>query len=339
MSIKAGLIGFGYWGPKLARNLNQLKQFSLEYICDSSEEALSRAQRHYPSKQLTSDVNELLASDLDAILIATPVSSHFQLGQQALSANKHVFIEKPLTLNSHDAQKLIELSRKTQKILMVDHTFIYTGAVQKIKELIQSKELGDILYYDSTRVNLGLFQHDTNVLWDLAVHDLAILDYLLPFKPRAIACHGISHFPNQPENMAHLTLHFDSNCLAHINVNWLSPVKIRQTLIGGTKKMLVYNDLSSDEKIKVYDKHIDFTEAKDAIYQMLVDYRTGDMFAPKIALHEALNFELLHFAKAIQTNTNPITDGQCGLSVVQMLEAAQQSMNASGQLIELDSMI
>ena len=268
-------------------------------------------------------------------MIATPVSSHFDLAAKALSAGKHVMVEKPLTATSAQAERLIELAAANHRVLMVDHTFVYTSAVRKIRQLIDGGELGQVYYYDSVRINLGLFQSDVNVLWDLAVHDLSILNYVLARTPVAVSATGMCHVPGEPENIAYLTLFFADTLLAHIHVNWLAPVKIRRTLIGGSRKMIVYDDLEGSEKLKVYDKGVSVNQHPEAIYQMKVNYRSGDMLAPQLDNSEALRVEAREFVECIQTGRRPLTDGEAGLRVVQTLEAAEKSIAQRGALIEL----
>jgi predicted dehydrogenase len=272
---------------------------------------------------------------IDAVVIATPVSSHFDLALAALKAGKHVLVEKPLAANSDHARQLINEAAARKLVLLVDHTFVYTDAVRKIRELISSGQLGDIYYYDAVRVNLGLFQHDVNVIWDLAIHDLSIIDYVLPAKPVAISTTGISHIPGQPENVAYITLFFAGAQIAHVHVNWLTPVKVRHTLIGGSEKMILYDDLEPSEKLKVYDKGINVTPRQEDVYKMLVSYRSGDMWAPRLDNTEALQTEALHFIDCIENNRQPDTDGAAGLRMVQMIEAAEMSLRDRGRLIEL----
>ena len=260
----------------------------------------------FPSVHALTDYREMLADPgIDAVAIATPISTHYNLALQALQAGKHVLVEKPLAARSEDAIRLIEEADSRNRVLMVDHTFVYTGAVRKIKELISGDTLGDIYYYDSVRVNLGLFQHDLNVIWDLAVHDLSIMDYVLPYRPCAVSATGMSHFPGEPENIAYLTLFFDEPLIAHLHVNWLAPVKIRRTLIGSSQKMIVYDDLEPSEKIKVYDKGISRNNGSESVYQMLISYRTGDMWAPHLDTTEALRAELRHFVRCIEHGQPP----------------------------------
>ena len=292
--LNIGVIGYGYWGPNVVRNLNDAPGAQVVAICDLEQKALHRAIKKYPKMTMTEDYNTILSNpDIDAVAVTTPVSTHFDLCRQALNNGKHVFIEKPFTSSVAQAEELLELAEKKNLTIMVDHTFIFTGAVKKIKELIDDKTLGDLYYFDSTRINLGLFQSDVNVIWDLAIHDLAILDFLISRSPSAVTATGISHFTNEPENVAFITMYYADNFIAHINVNWLSPVKIRTTLLGGQKKMLVWNDLVSDEKIRVYDKGVEKGPVtKEKTYQSRVSYRSGDMWAPKIDQMEALSQKL-----------------------------------------------
>lgn len=331
-----GVIGYGYWGPNLVRNFAEAPGAKLVGICDARSERLDHARRRYPSALLTGRASELLADPaVDAVAIATPVSSHFDLAMQALQSNKHVLVEKPLAANSEQALRLIDEAERRNRVLMVDHTFVYTGAVRRIREMIANGELGDIYYYDSVRVNLGLFQHDVNVIWDLAVHDLSIMDFVLASKPVAVSATGISHIAGQPENVAYLTLFFADKKIAHLHVNWLAPVKVRRTLIGGSEKMIVYDDLEPSEKVKVYDKGVSLSSSPEAVYQLLVSYRTGDMWAPHLDQAEGLQIEARHFIACIEESKQPSTDGQAGLRVLRILEAAEKSMRERGQLMEL----
>jgi predicted dehydrogenase len=266
--------------------------------------------------------------------VATPVSSHFALAMEALKAGKHVFVEKPLASTSEQSEQLIEEAARRKLVLMVDHTFVYTGAVRKIRELVANGDLGQPYYYDSVRINLGLFQHDVSVLWDLAVHDLSILQYVLPGDPVAISATGMGHFTSKTENIAYLTLFFPDNLLAHIHVNWLAPVKVRRTLIGGSRRMIIYDDVESSEKIKVYDKGVQISNTPESVHQLLVSYRAGDMWAPRIDSTEALTVEVKEFVQAIETGRRPLTDGEAGWKVVRILEAATQSMAVRGQVVE-----
>jgi predicted dehydrogenase len=340
-NINIGVIGYGYWGPNLVRNFMETPGVRVKTVSDFKLELLAKAQTRYPTIKITTDCEDIFTDpEITAIAIATPVSTHFDLALAALKAGKHVFVEKPMTVNTEQALRLIDEAERRNLVLMVDHTFVYTGAVRKMHEMVATKQLGDIYYYDSVRVNLGLFQHDVNVLWDLAVHDLSIMNYVLQTQPYAVSATGISHVPGEPENLAYLTLFFQNNLIAHINVNWLAPVKVRRTLIGGSQKMVVFDDLEPSEKLKVYDKGITLngnpnTNA-EKVYQMLIGYRTGDMWSPKLEMTEALRTEILHFIDCIEQNKRPITDGYAGLQVVKILEAATLSMKKQGQLVELD---
>jgi predicted dehydrogenase len=335
--ISVGVIGYGYWGPNLARNAAEASGTRLAAIADFSPQALGRAEKRYPGIKTYSHWNELVADPgVDAVMIATPVSTHFEIALAALQANKHVFVEKPMTRTARESRLLIAEAARRNLILMVDHTFVYTPAVMKIRELIDAGTLGDIYYYDSTRVNLGLFQSDVNVMWDLAVHDFSILEYLLRQQPSAISASGTCHIPGRPENIAHVTMFYESGTTAHLNVNWLAPAKIRQTLIGGSKSMIVYDDLEPSEKIKIYNRGVDVeSQNPEQQQQMRVSYRMGDMLAPNLPVREALLTEIEHFADCIANNTTPITSGESGLGVVEMLEAATLSMQRRGSPIEL----
>lgn len=339
--INVGIIGFGYWGPNVARNFSTTPGAKVVAISDADEKSLGRAQQAYPGVRLERDCRELLtAKDIDVIAIVTPVSSHFELAQKALSNGKHIFIEKPFTASIAEAEKLIEIAERNRLKIMVDHTFLFNGAVKKIKELIDDGILGDLYYFDSIRVNLGLFQKDVNVVWDLAPHDLSIMDHLLQMEPSAVMATGVAHFGNELEDVAYITIYFPNNVIAHLNVNWLSPVKMRTTLIGGQKKMLVWNDLVSDEKIRVYDKGVDgvdslCADSKEKTYGLRLSYRSGDMWAPRINQVEALKDETQYFIECISNNVTPKNDGHAGLRVVRMLEAIKDSLSAGGALVRL----
>ncbi|WP_199306874.1 Gfo/Idh/MocA family protein [Anabaena sphaerica] len=336
-TIKIGVIGYGYWGPNLVRSFAEIPGSEVIAVSDFKLDRLAKVRSRYPTIKLTTNSQDLLKDPrIDAIAIATPVSTHYDLALAALQAGKHVLVEKPMTVSSQQAMRLIDEAQKRNLVLMVDHTFVYTGAVRKMQELVTTKVLGDVYYYDSVRVNLGLFQHDVNVIWDLAVHDLSIMDYVLPSKPYAVSATGMSHVLNEPENIAYLTLFFENNLIAHIHVNWLAPVKVRRTLLGGSQKMVCYDDLEPSEKIKVYDKGITVNNSSENVYQMLVGYRTGDMWSPKLDMTEALKTEVLHFLHCIQSGNRPITDGEAGLRVVRILEATTQSIKQQGRLVELD---
>ncbi|MGA2345911.1 MAG: Gfo/Idh/MocA family oxidoreductase [Candidatus Sulfotelmatobacter sp.] len=332
--IRFGVIGYGYWGPKVIRNIDLMEEAKLVAICDKSPVSRRKAEKAYPGVQITEDANELMTSpDIDAIAVITPVWTHYELAKAALENGKHIFVEKPFTSNSAQAEELIALAAEKNLKIMVDHTFLFTAAVQKIKQLLQEGALGKLYYYDSTRVNLGLFQHDVNVVWDLAPHDLAIMDHLIEESPEAVVATGQSHL-NGHEDIAFITLYFPDKVIAHINVNWMSPVKVRTTLIGGEKKMLVWNDVEPDEKIKVYDKGVNIS-SREGVYNLLVNYRSGDMWAPRIEQTEALTQELTYFVDCIVNDKTPINDGKAGLRVVRMLEAASESLRQRGALVYL----
>jgi len=331
--IRVGVIGYGYWGPVVARNIQAAEGCRLAAICDGDSAARTRAGNTYPGIQLTADAMELIRSpQLDAVAVITPVWTHFEFAKAALENGKHVFVEKPFTATVSQASELIDLALAKNLRIMVDHTFLFTGAVRKIRQLIDEGILGKLYYYDSTRVNLGLFQHDVNVIWDLAPHDLAIMDHLIGAKPEAVSATGQCHL-NGLEDVAYLTIYFN-RMLAHVNVNWLSPVKVRTTLIGGEKKMVVWNDLEADEKIKVYDKGVAITNGH-GVYDLLVSYRSGDMWAPKVDQAEALKVEANYFRDCIEKSEKPFNDALAGLRVVQLLEAANESLKQRGRPVEL----
>ncbi|CAN5300230.1 Gfo/Idh/MocA family oxidoreductase [soil metagenome] len=334
--INIGIVGYGYWGPNLARSFFEVKNSCVKMICDLSEEKLKCAQQRHPSTTTTFNFTELVENpEIDAIAIATPVQTHYDLALAALRAGKHVLLEKPMTETSEQAKHLIEEAAKRNLVLQVDHTFLFTPGVKKIHELMSTKELGEIYFYDATRVNLGLFRHDVSVIWDLAIHDLSILDYVLPDKPVAISATGTSHLRGSTENSAFITLFFDSPTIAHINVNWLSPVKLRQTLIGGSRKMIVFDDLQTSEKIKVYDRGVYVEDSEEGIQPVLKGYRMGDMWSPYLSTKEALVDEIEHFLDCINNNTTPISDGEMGLRMVQLLEMATLSMRERGAPIAI----
>jgi predicted dehydrogenase len=333
-AVRVGVIGYGYWGPNIVRNLSGLENCDLAAVCDKNPAALKRVARAYPGVRTTTEFSEVLRSpDIDAVAVVTPVWTHFELAKAALENGKHVFVEKPFTSTSEQAEQLIELAERKNLRIMVDHTFLFNGAVRKIKQLVDSGALGPLYYFDSTRVNLGLFQHDVSVVWDLAPHDLSIMDHVLQQKAEAVVATGGKHF-NDLADMAFITVYFPGNLVAHINVNWLSPVKVRTTLLGGKDKMLVWNDLEPDEKIRVYDKGVDVTSGQ-GLYDLLVSYRSGDVWAPKVDITEALKTELSYFIDCIEQSRTPMNDGAAGLRVVRLLEAAEQSLKGRGTLVTL----
>ncbi len=340
-AITIGVIGCGYWGPNLLRNFAENEGAELRWMCDVDERRLASFGRRYPATQTAEDYRTLLADpQLDAVVIATPVATHFKFAKDALEAGKHVFIEKPFTASAREAEELIELAERQKLTVMVDHTFIYTGAVRKIKEIVESGELGDLLYFDSVRINLGLFQRDINVVWDLAPHDLSIMDFIIERQPEAVSAIGSCHIERGIENIAYVMLRFADEFIAHFHFNWLAPVKIRRTLLGGSRKMIVYDDIEPTEKIRIYDKGVTTNRSeeasdREAAYRTLVSYRTGDVWVPKLDSTEALQHACAEFLSAIREARRPLTDGHAGLRVVRILEAAQKSINEGGRPVKL----
>jgi predicted dehydrogenase len=335
--MNIGVIGCGYWGPNMVRNFNGCEGVRVLGVSDLRDERLALMARLYPNIKIVSkDCNDILhSSEIDAVVIATPVSTHFSLGMEALANGKHILMEKPMTATSEQAEELIETAEQKNLTLMVDHTFIYTGAVRKIKEIIESGDLGELYYFDSVRVNLGLFQSDVNVIWDLAPHDVSIMDYLLDRKPQTVSATGIAHFDTGIENLAYISVGYDANLMGHIHVNWLAPVKVRKTLICGSQKMIVYDDVEPSEKVKVYNKGVEYVKKREEAYDLLVQYRTGDMLAPRIELTEALSLVAREFVSSISEKRQPLTDGHAGHRVVRILESANASLSQGGRVIEL----
>ena len=332
--IRFGVIGYGYWGPNIVRNLRSLEGCQVVGICDQTPAARKRIQAAHPGVPVQSDANELIQSpDVDAIAVITPVWTHHELTKAALENGKHVFVEKPFTSTVAQAEELINLAERKNLQIMVDHTFLFTGVVRKIQKLLKEGALGKLYYYDSTRVNLGLFQHDCNVIWDLAPHDLSIMNHLLHKDAEAISATGQAHL-NEYEDIAFITAYYPDKMIAHVNVNWISPVKVRTTLIGGKKKMLVWNDLEADEKLKIYDKGVD-VKSQEGVYNLLVSYRSGDMWAPQVEQVEALRIELQYFVDCVTKGETPFNGGCAGLKVVRMLEAASKSLAKRGELVYL----
>ena len=333
--LRVGILGYGYWGPNLVRNFSVCSKTEVGCVCDVSEERLTKLRSVYPDVKSTKSYAEMLADPtVDAVAIATNVSTHYKFAMMALKAGKHVLVEKPFTATAKEGEELIAEAKARKLTLMVDHTFLFTPAVQKIRELIKKDEIGDLYYFDSVRINLGLFQHDVNVIWDLAVHDLAIMEYVLGASPKMISATGAAHVKGRPEDVAHLTCFFENNLMAHFHVNWLSPVKVRQMLIGGAKKMIVWDDMNPSEKIKVYDKGITITNTED-VYKMMVNYRSGDMYAPHLGAKEALLAEAEHFAECVETGKTPLTNAESGLRIVKILEAAEKSLKNHGAPVEI----
>jgi predicted dehydrogenase len=335
--LKVGLIGYGYWGPNLARNLAEAPAFDLRAVVDARPERRELARRRHVDIMTCADPQPLLdADDVDAVVVATPLATHFPLAKAAMSRGKHVLIEKPLAASCAEADELSALADRRDVRLMVDHTFVYNGAVRKIRSLVESGELGALLYLDSVRVNLGLFQQDSNVIWDLAAHDLAIMDYLIDERPSAISASGSAVAGFKHENIAYITAHFASGFLANFHVNWLAPVKIRHMLIGGRQRMLRYDDMDPSEKLRVYDKGVEFdVQDETRRREILVSYRTGDMYAPKVDRREALASVIEEFGAAIAERRSPLTGAAAGTRVVRMLEAAEHSLRDEGRRVKL----
>jgi predicted dehydrogenase len=333
--MRIGVIGYGYWGPNIVRNFHSQDNCAVVLVADRNPKCEGRLKKVYPSIAFTTDENEILTSpNIDVVAVVTPVWTHYELAKKALENGKHVFVEKPFTYSVAQGEELVELADRKNLKIMVDHTFLFTGAVRKIKELVDRKELGELYYYDALRVNLGLFQHDVNVIWDLAPHDLSIMDYVIAAKPEAVVATGEKHL-NGVEDVAFITVYFPKRIIAHVNVNWLSPVKVRTTLIGGEKKMLMWNDLEVDEKLRIYDKGVSMSTNPSNLHQLLVSYRSGDMWAPQVEQIEALRAETAYFLKFIEENSNPFNDGEAGLRVVRILEAADRSIRSRGEAINL----
>lgn len=345
--VGIGIVGFGYWGPKLLRNFTNSKTTKVIAVCDTKAEQRELARRNYPGITVMDSVDTLLeAPGMDAIAIATPVATHFEVARKALMADKHLFVEKPFTQTVDQAIELISLSKEKNRTVMVDHTFLYTPAVRKLREMVDSGELGDLLYYDSIRINLGLFQPDVDVIWDLAPHDFSILDYVISQRPLSISAHGASHSPTNFSDIAYITLDYGNQFLAHFHLNWLAPVKVRQILIGGSKKMVQFNDVLPDEKIRIYNRGIEIKENRrnktmtpddrEGQYLQMISYRSGDIYSPWLDRTEALFAECEAFGEAVQQGKTPLNDGLAGLRVVLLLEAASRSLSQKGKFIEID---
>ena len=333
--VQVGMVGYGYWGNNLLRNFINTPNCTLKTVCDLRTERLQIAKKAFPSIEITTSFEELIHNPkIDAIIVATPVFLHYKFAKMALEAGKHVLVEKPLTASVSEASELVELALKKQLILAVDHTFLFTGSVQKIKSMVDCSELGKLQYFDSTRINLGLFQPDVNVIWDLAPHDISILNYLVKEKPISVSCTGKSHTASKLEDIAYLTINYSSDFIAHFSCSWISPVKIRRILLGGDKKMCLFDDVEPTEKVKIYDTGFDVKNEEEK-HKMLIDYRIGDIYLPKIAQKEALSEMAADFITAIEKKIKPLVDGESGLEVVKILDAAQRSINAKGAEIKL----
>jgi predicted dehydrogenase len=332
--IKIAVVGYGYWGPNLVRNFQDVEGCQV-LVCDADEGRAARAKAKHPSVEVSCDYGAVLKdSSVTGVVIATPIGTHYKLARKALECGKHVLVEKPLAATVSEAESLVESAAKHRLTLMVDHTFIYTGAVRKMKEIIDRGEMGDPYYFDSVRINLGLIQRDVNVLWDLAPHDIAILGYLISETPVAVCANGASHLGNGIENVAYLSVYFNSGFIAHFHNNWLAPVKIRTVIVGGSRKMLLYDDMDVSEKVKVYDRGIDVSRPEHR-RDALVDYRLGDMWAPRLDTTEALRLVAGEFVDCIAKQRMPITDGLSGLNVVKILEASEMSIKRRGREVKL----
>jgi predicted dehydrogenase len=331
--LSVAVVGAGYWGPNLIRNFASCPATRLVAVCDKDAARLQKVLANYPAVEPVADINSLLARpDIDAVAIATPVGTHAPLGLAALRAGKHVLVEKPLAPSVAEAEEMVRVAAENKLTLMVDHTFVYSEPVRRMKQIVESGELGDIYFIDSIRINLGLFQHDVNVVWDLAPHDLSILDYLLGRVPRSLSAVGTCHADNKREieDVAYLNLDFGNGLLASFHVNWLSPVKVRHFIVGGSKKSIVFNDLDPAEKIKVYDRGITLSQDPEARRGVLVGYRMGDVWSPHLEQSEPLQVMVRHFAECIREGKRPLSDGEAGLRIVRILEAAQRSIKAQG---------
>jgi predicted dehydrogenase len=336
--LNYGVIGYGYWGPNLVRTFARASESKVVAIADMDGGKRAQAAAAFPGTEVTDDPRSVIARpDIDVVAIATPVSTHYSLAKAALQAGKHIFVEKPFTARAQEAEELLEAAERRNLQIFIDHTFIYTGAVRKIKQVIERGDLGNVLYYDSVRINLGLFQHDVNVLWDLAVHDIAILDYILPDRPTAVSAVAVDPVGTQPASIGYLTLYYPSSAIAHIHASWLAPVKLRQTLIGGDKRMIVYNDLEPSEKVRIYDKGVEFAKSAEEEYRLRVGYRSGDMLAPQLDATEALAVAARHANECILEGKSPITSGHVGYRVVKVLEAADRSARSQGRIVSLDA--
>ncbi len=337
--VRLGIVGYGYWGPNLARNFSEASGAELTMVADSDPGRLALAAKRYPAIRAVHDSRQLIGDPgVDAVAVATPVSTHFEIALAALEAGKHVLVEKPLAATAEHARRLVEVARAGRLTLMVDHIFPYTSAVRKLRELVSGGELGDIYYYDALRVNLGQFQHDVDVLWDLAVHDLSILDYVIAERPSAIAAHAVGHLPGKPDDVGYLTMFFDSGTIAHINVNWLAPVKLRRILIGGSRQMIVYDELEPSEKVKIFDRGVELAADQVQSHKLQVDYRIGGMSAPHLDRAEPLRTAVAHFIDCVETDETPLTDGVAGLRIVEMLETATASVRQGGRRLELQTL-
>lgn len=334
--VNLAIVGLGYWGPNLVRNFSEVENCKVVAACDLDQKKLKPIVKKYPTIEITTRYEELVSSpDVDAIALATPVITHYELAKQALERRKHVLVEKPLCANVKEAKSLVEIAQHNNKILMVEHTFLYTSSVQKTQELIRKGELGKLHYFDSVRINLGLFRPDVDVIWDLAPHDISIANYLIGEEPTSVSALGKDLDNNNIACIAYIILRYRRDIIAHIHVSWLSPVKIRRIIIGGSKKMIIYDDVEPTEKIKVYDRGIQFDYSKENPLQPT--YRLGDIYIPRLEQKEPLLVEAEHFIDCILTNKKPLTDALFGLSVVKVLEACNISLREGGREVTLRS--
>jgi predicted dehydrogenase len=331
--MNIAVVGLGYWGPNLVRNFAALDAVDTVLCHDPDPARVAAVVRLFPKTRAAASLDDVLRSDCAGVAVATPISSHHPIGMDVLRSGKHLLMEKPVAASVREAEDLVEEAERRRLTMMVDHTFIYTGAVRHMRGVVEQGGVGEIYYVDSVRVNLGLFQHDVNVLWDLAPHDIAIMTHLLGREPEEVSAVGVGHF-NEMEDVAYLTLRFAGNIIGHLHVNWLAPVKVRRMLIGGSQKMIVYDDTEPSEKVKVYDRGVSIV-SREGIYKTLVEYRTGDMSAPKLDTTEALALVVRDFLRAMQGGPPPQVDGRAGLAVVRVLEAAHRSMRSGGALVRL----
>jgi predicted dehydrogenase len=334
--LNVAVVGVGYWGPNMIRNFHAHPKTNVKICCDLKEERLNFIKGSFPAVDITTNYKDILGdTTIDLVVVCTPVFTHYELAKEALNAGKHVLIEKPMTSTSAQGKEILDLAKKRGLRVFVDHTFLFTGAVRKMKEVIENGEIGDLYYFDSVRVNLGLFQHDVNVIWDLAPHDISIMQFLLNQKPECVMATGSDHLNNGLEDVAYLTVYYPNKLIAHIHANWLSPVKIRHTLLAGSKKMVVWDDTEPSEKVRIYDKGVEVVKTADQVYNMLIQYRTGDMYCPKLESIEALKAEVGHIVDCIENNSESIISGDAGLMVTKILEASDQSIKNRGKEIQI----
>jgi predicted dehydrogenase len=329
--VRFGVIGYGYWGPQLVRNLDRLTVGEVAYILDFAAERQEVARLEFPSTHVTGNLEELLGSDVDAVVVATPIRTHYELARAALERGKDVFVEKPLAASSSEAEELVTLARRLGRVLMVGHTFMYNPAVEELRRLVQDGALGNLYYIDAVRVNLGLFQRDINVMWDLAPHDLSILGYVLGMHPVSVSAHGGAYVRNNIHDIVYLTLRYPTGLLAHIQVSWLNPSKVRRFTVVGDRQMVVYDDVEATEKIRVFNRGVDAPGHTSTFGEFQLSYRYGDIVSPHIHWSEPLNLECRHFAECIMERTTPRSDGYNGLQVVRILEAADRSLANGGE--------